>query len=151
MVSAVVDSIAAIAVVVSLVYLGIQVRIQNDERRVASVHEISEAYRNTMVLLTEGDMAALLVKGIGGYEALADVEKVRVSAYCMVAFKLFEEAYYQRTRERLDRYIWEGMVRQMEDSLATEVLQTVWQLRRHQFGDDFRAFMDGLSPGRYPL
>lgn len=149
LVSAVIDGIGAMAVIISLVYLGIQVRIQNDERRVASVHEICEAYRSTISSLHEPTLAALFIRGNDGYDKLDPVERMQVMSYCMVALKLFEEAFYQRQRNRLDEYIWEGMVMQLADSMSTETLRSVWSQRRHQFGREFVSFMDSLHEGKY--
>ena len=46
-VSAVVEMLGLIAVVSSLIYLAIQVRIQSRETRLAAMHEISVALRET--------------------------------------------------------------------------------------------------------
>lgn len=151
MVSAIVDSIGAITVVISLVYLAMQVRIQNEEQRAASVHEISAGFRDTMSSLTDPALTALFVKGNSDYASLHDAERLQLTAYCMVAFKLYEEAFYQSRRGRLDEYIWEGMLAQLKDSMATDVLQNIWQVRRHQFGRDFRGFVDGLGRGEYRI
>jgi hypothetical protein len=115
------------------------------------VHEISEAYRNTISALNDHALAALFIKSNEGYEKLEPGEKLQVTSYCMVALKLYEEAYYQRQLRRLDEYIWEGMVTQLQDSMSTQTLSAVWKVRRHQFGGEFRAFVDNLAHGQYAL
>jgi hypothetical protein len=149
LVSAILDGIGAMAVIISLVYLGIQVRIQNEERRIASVHEICEAYRNTLSSLHEPILACLFMRANEGYDKLDPTERLQVMSYCMVALKLFEEAFYQRQQKRLDEHIWEGMATQLADSMSTEALRSVWNQRRHQFGREFRSFMDSLREGKY--
>ncbi|MEQ9395711.1 hypothetical protein [Haliea sp.] len=144
MISAVVDSIGALAVVASLIFLGIQVRAQNHERRVASVHEINEAYRTMLSSLCEPDLAAIVVKGLDGYATLDPVERIQMVSYFIGGLKLCEEAYYQYQQGRLDRFYWEGMLRQLEDTMSSDASRNVWSLRRHQFGDEFRSLVDGL-------
>ncbi|EAQ99344.2 hypothetical protein KT71_16781 [Congregibacter litoralis KT71] len=144
MISTLVDSIGALAVVTSLVFLGIQVRTQNHERRVASVHEINNAYRNMLSSLSEPDLAAIVVKGLDGYATLDPVEKIQAVSYLVGGLKLYEEAYYQYQQGRLDRFYWEGMLRQLEDTMSSDTMRNVWSLRCHQFGDEFRSLVDGL-------
>ncbi len=51
------EILGALAVFSSLVYLASQIRAQNRESRVASVHEVTEAYRNTISVLQQPEMA----------------------------------------------------------------------------------------------
>ena len=143
--SAVVEGIGAAAVVASLVFLGIQVRLQNHERLIASVHEINEAYRASLSSLCDPGLAAVMAKCLEGYDKLAPAEKVQVVAHILGGLKVCEEAFYQHQQARLDDYYWEGMVQQLRDTMSLVPMTEIWSLRRHQFGEDFRSFMDNLS------
>jgi hypothetical protein len=145
MVSAIVESIGAVAVVASLVFLGIQVRLQNHERRVASVHEINEAYRSSLSSLLEPGLAAVAAKGLGGYDKLDPAEKMQMVAYVLGGLKVCEEAFYQYQQGRLDDYYWSGMVQQLKDMMSLGAISDIWDMRRHQFGEDFRSFMGDLA------
>ena len=145
MVSAIVDSVAAAAVVASLVFLGIQLRLQNHERRVASVHEINEAYRSSLSSLLDPGLAAVAAKGLEGYEKLNPAEKMQMVAYVLGGFKVCEEAFYQYRQGRLDEYYWSGMVQQLKDMMGIGTMSDIWDLRCHQFGEDFRSFIGDLA------
>lgn len=56
-VGAVGEIVGALAVVVSLVYLACQIRIQNRESRAASAHQVIEGYRSSISALHEPEMA----------------------------------------------------------------------------------------------
>ena len=146
------EIVGAIAVVGSLVYLATQIRAQNRESRISSVHEISSAIRNAMSLLgSDGDTAEIVVKGINDFDDMSDAERLRYIILNMIVLRVYEEAYYQVGQNRLDDYIWEGMKSQLTDFLGTDGAQKVWQLRGHQFGNEFRDFIDELEPTKYAL
>lgn len=151
MVSAIVDSIGAAAVVASLVFLGVQLRTQNLERRVASVHEINEAYRDSLSRLLDPRLAEVAAKGIGNYDKLDPDEKMQMVAYVLCGLKVCEEAFYQHQQGRLDDYYWTGMVQQLKDMMNLGGVSDIWDIRCHQFGEDFRSFINELTKEENPL
>ena len=145
------EILGASAVVLTLIYLAVQIRAQNRESRISSVHETTGAIRNAMSLLVDGDTAEIVVKGINGFDEMSDVERLRYIMLSMVVLRVYEEAYYQVGQSRLDDYIWEGMKSQLTDFLGTDGAQKIWQLRGHQFGSEFRDFVDKLEATKYAL
>ena len=145
------EIVGAIAVVGSLLYLGTQVRIQNRESRATSVHEITEAYRHTLSALHDVDNAELWVKAVKDFDGLTESERMRFVALFLNIIKTFEEAYYQLQADRFDAHFWEGMLAQFGDLMSAPGAKQVWGLRKHQFGRDFREFMDSLEQGEYKL
>jgi len=113
------ETVGAIAVVVSLFYLSIQIRRQNHESKAASVHDICEGYRSITAEMMQPSLAKVWLKSLNGYDNMDDAEKVQFISFCLVCFKLFEEAYYQLKAGRLDNYIWEGMVAQLSSLMGT--------------------------------
>ena len=59
-IGAVGEIVGALAVVVSLVYLAVQIRSQNKESRMAAMHEFSAGYRDTLATIAEGQMAEII-------------------------------------------------------------------------------------------
>ena len=71
------EIIGAFAVIVSLVYLAIQVRNQNRETRIASVHEILEGFRTEISVFRNAEFAELLKKGGADFDSLSATEKIQ--------------------------------------------------------------------------
>jgi len=92
-----------------------------------------------------------MAKAASAFSDLTEVERLRYIQICMNMFKLNEEAYYQLRQDRLEDYIWEGMMTQIREYLSTDGAQRFWQLRRHQFGKEFRKFIDEMEPSDYRL
>lgn len=104
--------------VVTLLYIASQIRVQIREARVASVHELSEGYRNIVRNLQDPDRARIWLTGMSGLDNLSDTERVQFFAILQYMLRLFEEAYFQYQEERFDPRIWAGFATQLEDVFA---------------------------------
>jgi len=82
MISALGQLVAAVGVIPSLIYLAVQIREQNKERRRAAVN-ILTAQWGDLVKSTQdnGELAAILLAGIRSFQSLDPVAKLRFSAY----------------------------------------------------------------------
>jgi len=69
------EIVGAIAVVASLVYLATQIRIQNRESKISSVHEITEAFRNSIIALQDSEKSEIWIRGISDFDDLEPPEK----------------------------------------------------------------------------
>ena len=141
----------ALAVFGSLVYLATQIRTQNRESRVASVHEINEAYRNTISILQEPEMTDLFIEAIDHFDELPPSKRIRFVVLMLSAFRIFEDGYFQWRAKRLENEAWESMLAPLVDFLAAEGPSKVWELRKHQFRPDFVAYIDNLERGSYAI
>lgn len=150
-IGAVGEIIGALAVVVSLVYLGVQIRNQNRESRSAAVHEVLEGFRTEISAFRNADLAELLKVGGDDFEALSDTEKIQFIAMIQGPFRFWEEAYLQYKDSRLSKQLWTGIHAQMRDFVSMNGTQKVWELRAHTYSEDFRSYVDGIEQGNYRL
>ncbi len=145
------EILGALAVFGSLVYLANQIRAQNREARVASVHEITEAYRSTISVIHEPEMADLFVEAIDNFEDLTPSKRIRFVVFMLSAFRIFEDGYFQWRQGRLENEAWESMLSPLVDFLTSDGALKVWELRKHQFRPDFVKYIDGRELGKYSI
>ncbi len=145
------EILGAFAVVISLVYLALQIRTQNVESRVAAMHEISAGFRDSISTFADPQMAELFTRVNCGEEPLTDAEMLQLVVGIQRIFRVWEEAYLQHLRRRLDADIWEAMIRQYSSYLAAPAFQRVWEMRRRYYNDAFRKFVDELPRTEYTL
>src|SRR5205807_7073419 len=82
MLSAIGQLVAAIGVIPSLVYLAIQIREQNKERRRAGINILTAQWSDLVKSAQESaDFAALFLEGIRSFDRLDPVAKLRFSAF----------------------------------------------------------------------
>lgn len=145
------EIIGATAVIVSLAYLGIQIRNQNVESRIASVHDVLEGFRTEISAFRRPELAELLGKGSASYEALTDTEKIQFVAMIQGPLRFWEEAYHHYKANRLGPQMWNGIDAQMRDFISMDGLQKVWELREHTYSEEFRAYVAKIELGTYRI
>jgi len=139
------ETLGAVAVFVSLIYLAIQIRAQNKESRIASVHEIIEAFRQSTAMLINPEVAQIYVKAIRGIDQLEDWERMSFIATSALLMRVWEESFYQHSEERLDDSIWEAMETQYSDWISAKGPQDVWALRKQYYRHEFRRYVDSID------
>jgi hypothetical protein len=143
------EIIGATAVVGSLVYLASQIRTQNRETRAASVHQVLREYSTAISRLHEPEMADIWVAAIEDFDNLGSSQRLRFVVYLMVAFRSFEDAYFQWREGRLEDDVWRPLLTSLLDVKSTEAFAYFWELRRHQFRPEFADYIDNLEEGKY--
>ena len=135
--------VAAMAVVASLVYVGVQLRQNTLTVRVAAGQAHVDAYDSLLSRLTESaDMTEVWVRAATDAGVLDTAERTRVYAFIGVMFRNFEGAYIQWRAGVLDEWFWQGIRRSMADQYAHDAVCAFWSVRRHWFSDEFGTWFD---------
>ncbi len=148
-ISAVGETVGAFAVVVTLIYLANQIRSQNRESRIASVHELTEAFRGAIMSFQNPNLADVFVRAKTDFQELSEPERLQFISMVQQIFRVWEDAYYQHKEKRLDERIWKSMVIQFSYYLSLEGVCRVWEIRKQAYSDDFRDFVDNTAPRDY--
>jgi hypothetical protein len=145
------EIVGAAAVVFSLGYLAVQIRIQNAESRSAAMHEISVGWRAASEVFTDRELAEIFVKANEEFDSLSNVESLRFIAGVHAIFRVFEEAFHQNRLNRLDKNIWEAMNRQYSSYMASPAFRKYWKLRGDHYNQEFRDYVAQLEPTSWDL
>lgn len=148
-IAAITEIIGTIAVVVSLVYLSLQLRSQNRESRIASVHELNESFRNAITSFQHSELAALFIRAKDNFESLTEVERLQFISMIQVILRVWEDAYHQHQEKRLNDRMWNAMVVQFSTYMSLSGVRSVWSIRKMAYSEDFRAFVDTIPPREY--
>jgi hypothetical protein len=143
------EIVGAAAVVVSLVYLALQIRTQNREARAASVHQVMHEYSTAISRLHEPELADIWVAAIEDFDSLSPSERLRFVIYLTVAVRSFEDAFFQWREGRLEDVVWRALLTPLLDVKSTAAFGRFWELRRHQFRAEFAEYIDSLEEGEY--
>ena len=143
-IGAVGEILGAAAVFLSLVYLAIQIREQNRESRALAIHEISEAFRNSVTPFTETDIAVAFAKLESG-EEISDAQRVQLNGAAQKLLRVWEEAFHQRNSGRLDVAVWNVIELQFQHFLGAKALNQAWAMRKQYYDPEFRDYVDALD------
>jgi len=143
------EIVGAAAVVISLLYLAIQIKTQNIESKLAATHEILEGFRTIVTTFQSAEGGALMVKAMNDYDGLDETERFRIFAMYLPWFRLWEEAYHQYIDGRFDEEMWNSFTKQFSDVMSLRPSQQVWEFRKHMFSEPFRKYVASAEIGEF--
>ena len=145
--------IGAVAVVVSLIYVGRQISDNTIEVRAQSVQElITFGQVIDSWVVTNPDLADILTAGSGDYDALSPAHRLRFNQYVMTSLNLYEQVFYYHQHGLLEEDTWiawdayfRGRLRMgfgWPDRKADDTWQRVYRAVEEFYGAAFRRHVN---------
>ncbi len=145
MLSAIGQMVAAIGVIPSLIYLAVQIREQNKERRRAGINILTAQWSELVKTAQEDrDFAVVFLQAIRSFEGLEAPDKLRFSAFFTRYTRNCEGMYIYYRDGALEKALWEGVERTMADYFAYPGVREWWVTRKHWLTDEFRAVVEAI-------
>ena len=155
-VAVVAESAASLAVVVSLVYLGIQVRLQAKANQMSVINSLTQQWSETLLAFaTQKEMYDIWMRGLANFDALSTEERGRFSSILVNFTQILEGLHLHHRSGRIDPELWEGLDNRLRDIFATPGVQAWWPLRKHWHTRRFQRYVDRViatcqeQQGRY--
>jgi hypothetical protein len=150
-VSAIGQIVGAVGVIISVIYLALQVRSNARQTRLASMRSMSDAFNQWLQSLAENaEFGDLYYRGMRDFESIPGADLPRFSALMDHLFRIYEDMYYQKLEGHLDPRVWRGFEAPMRDIIAYPGAQAWWRTRSHWFSREFQQFIDGLARAAAP-
>jgi hypothetical protein len=133
------QSVAAVGVVASLIFVGLQVRGSAKAVRSATAQSVQDSYANWYVSLAcnENALAASL-KGLVDLEALTAAEKAQFYCTYMAYLSNARNAFHQWREGHLANDLWTGWEALLMNFVKTPGGAAFWHERSFVFGQDFQ-------------
>jgi len=142
-ISAIGQIVGAIAVVISLIYLAIQVRSSAQETRLSSMRATLDFLNRLNQQVAEhADLAELRNRGFFDFESLEGSDRTRFNSYMLAVFRTVEGVYYQHLDGHSDPRVWRGIEAVLREMNALSGVQAWWRLRSHWFDEEFAKFIN---------
>ena len=137
--------IAAIAVIASLIFVGVQLR-QNTMAVLAQTSQAhSIGYQQIIAGISDnGEFAHIWRVGLADYESLNPDERARFLAFTSTLFRFYESSQVQMLRGALDKEHWRTIEHQATDLVSQPGIQSWWAHRRHWHSARFQAWLEAL-------
>ena len=134
-----------VVVVVTLVFLTVQIRQNTRAVRLNTVHGISEAFRAQAALIGGSEsVAAVYRTGLIQPRELNETARVQFYALMHNQVRGYEDAYYQQLEGALDLRYWSGMHGQMLNTSSLPGFVQFWSDRRDWYSPDFQSHVDDV-------
>ena len=139
------ELIAAIATVLTLVYLAIQVRQNTRALKAATFQSISsEMGQNVQPILSTPDMATIYAKSIHDPDDLTVSERLKIQAMYLASFRRLESVYVQTELGSIDREFVEGPELSLISIIKTPIGGPWWESAKPLFYKPFVAHIEKL-------
>ena len=136
------EMVAALGVIVSLLYLARQVRSATDTARTSTYQAVVADFGALNRSMAESaDLSDLFIQAMEDYDSLTPEERARISQVIFVCFHNFENMYYQYRKGYLEEDMWLGWKRMMLTYAARPGFQTYWKMRSSVFSQSFVDFL----------
>jgi len=149
------EIIAATVVVVSLIYVAIQIKQNTRSTRLETVHAISSGFNSFYdILASNRELTNIWHRGMFSFQGLDETEKLQFTFAMMRVFRFTNEQYFQWREGAVDDDYWQSLSDQFADGTQHPGWQEVWSRRKRHFTKDFQNYVDKLiadSEGREPL
>lgn len=141
------DVIAGIAVIVSLIYLGIQIRRHTKSSQSQANQFAHESLVNfSAEIAKDPNFSVFAHKGLVAFDELTEDERFRFIMLMVSLFRRFENIFYQYQRGFLEKDLWEGYKQSMLLYFYTSGGQAFWIARGGHFSGLFQNYLDSTSP-----
>jgi hypothetical protein len=135
---------SSVAVVVSLIFLGLQIRQSNRNQR--SLMQQGRSARNVELLsrLSDPRVSDVISRAANG-ETLTDQDCFVLYSYMTSVFWSYEDCFFQFHLGMLDPKSWASDGTTLRRLLGNPAYRAVWRFARGGIGDEYRSFLDGLA------
>jgi hypothetical protein len=150
--------IAAFSVVVSLIFVGLQVRQNTAATRVAAAQAVHSNFAAWYASLQNNpELLGISIKGVKEYKALSEIEKAQFIALFMAFSSHSQDAFYKWRDGSLSPELWRGWEFVSMNLYSTAGGKAFWRERGYMFGESFQNFINddllkrNAHPGAKPF
>ncbi len=146
-VQAIAELVAAVGVILSLIYLAIQIRQNTQSIRTAAHQELLTAFNDVLSFPAGSRHGARLYHHIvfGTLGELDPEEQSAVRISVMQVARVFEQAFIQNRAGFLDADVWDGWQHQMTLAMGLPGFASSWPAVRRIVNSDFADLMEALA------
>jgi hypothetical protein len=135
--------VSGFAVLISLIYLALQVRQTKRNQQIAIRHSRATRVVELHLALADVAVANAWLRGSGSPQEISQTEVSQYINLCRALFFHFEDSFYQREEGLLNDDAFETVVAGARLSARSPGFRAAWKIARPNFGGRFLAFMDG--------
>ena len=122
------EMIEAVAVVVSVAYLAIQIRKQTEQSRLAATREIATQYSGILNRIIEDEkFSSIYLRGVQDYASLQNEERIRVALLFQRMMTLMEQQYLHIANGHIDPKFFDSANRTFFEWLTFPGTQAWWE------------------------
>jgi len=150
-ISAISQLVGSIAVVLSVLYLALQVHQSTRVAKLVNQDDAATALRDvTKPLMENAELERIWRIGLEDIGALSVEERARFVHASYQFLKAFETIHFHYVYGLMDKQLWEGWHELLRHYIFAPGMAQYWKLRPELFSERFRNFVNSLEPPANP-
>ena len=144
------ELVGIVAIVISLIFVGLEVRQSAAATRGATQQALADAAREASAALVEDvETAELILRFLSAtdWSDFTEAERFRSVILFTSMLRVYESAYYQRNEGNLSVELWAGWEASLRGVAPMPGVALYWTERRHYFDERFRLYVEGQMKG----
>ena len=145
------ELVAAVAVVVSAIFIGVEIR-QNSRAQVQATTQAAVSdYVGSLELIADNrEFACLYTHAVQDFESLDAADRLRFSAFYMSTYYQLQEMHRLAEEGAIDTDTWSGFHALLQETTRYPGVRQWFAIRRSWFSARFQTYVDELmqeAPG----
>ena len=136
--------VSGFAVLISLVYLALQVRQTERNQQISIRHSRASRVVELHLALADPAVADAWLHGSGSPQEITQTELSQYINLCRALFFHFEDSFYQREEGLLNDAAFETVVAGVRLSARSPGWRAAWKMARPNFSGRFLSFIDQI-------
>jgi hypothetical protein len=139
------EFVAAIATLITLAYLAVQIRQNTRAVRAVSHHSVTDSFNHINAIIGTDPAAARIFRlGLEGLENLDEDEQFSFAFLMLSYLRVFETLFYQRDIGAAEEQLYESEHNSLRWVFGYRGARDWWRSNEISFSPEFRAHIDQL-------
>ena len=139
------EVLGAVAVVISLVFVGFELRENALATKAEAAHNASTALQSWYLQVGTEPGGIIFRKGMADPESLSPDEGFQFMMIMHAGLLAYQETYYLGQQGALDQALYRAMTEALLPGRRTPGFNWYWQQRKTYFSEDFQQFIESLN------
>jgi hypothetical protein len=141
-IGAVGEILGALAVVITLAFLAVQVRQNSRSIRMSTRARATETFSNALSMMQQPGMAELGLSGLQDFQALNPADQLRFASHSLRMWRVIEDIYFQWREGDLDDDAWAEHRLYLLDTLLIPSNREVFNQRKQWLDPRFVEYVE---------
>jgi hypothetical protein len=150
-ISDIAQALAAVATILSLIFVGVQIRQNTRATRAAAHHNVSDSLNQLNLMFAgDGEVTNICLTGMQDRKALSPEEKWRFDSMMRAYMHVCETMFVQTELGSGDDSIRLAEEEGIRAMMASPGSREWWDENPYGFCAEFRSYVEGLAPPKPP-
>jgi len=138
------ELVASVAVVISLIFVGIEVKQNNSIQRQQATRNLSRDWSDATASYQDPELACLYIRLGNDRANLTAQEASQIEAVIWRIYKVYEQLQYQHEQGMIDESVWDGFRQLMTIEAGYVTFRVWWGGYQATFSPRFRNYLDTI-------